>query len=86
MIRLRVVWGLLVVIAIFSPTRALSSVDFPTFGRPMMPINPDLYNSLSPVILIFPEAKFLEMRFSAVSSAADYIGSLKAVKILNKSH
>ncbi len=32
--RLRVVWGLLVTMAIFSPTRALVRVDLPTLGRP----------------------------------------------------
>ena len=42
MIRLRVVWGLRVVMAIFSPTIRFSSVDFPTLGRPTMPMNPDL--------------------------------------------
>jgi len=40
--RLRVVWGLLVTMAIFSPTRALVRVDFPTLGRPTMVIMPDL--------------------------------------------
>ena len=33
-IRLRVVWGLGVTIASFSPTIRLSSVDLPTLGRP----------------------------------------------------
>jgi hypothetical protein len=32
--RLRVVCGLLLTMAIFSPTSALVSVDLPTFGRP----------------------------------------------------
>lgn len=36
--RLRVVWGLFETMAIFSPTRALVSVDLPTFGRPQMVI------------------------------------------------
>ena len=39
--RLRVVCGLRVTIASFSPTSALSSVDFPAFGRPMMETNPE---------------------------------------------
>lgn len=35
-----VVCGLLEVMAIFSPRIALSSVDLPTLGRPIIPINP----------------------------------------------
>ena len=35
-----VVWGLSVVIATFSPKIAFISVDFPTLGRPIIPINP----------------------------------------------
>jgi hypothetical protein len=75
MIRLRVVWGLLVVIAIFSPTRVLSSVDFPTFGRPMMPMNPDLYNVEPPMVSIFIRTtNGKERRWPAISLATDYIG------------
>src|SRR5713101_3596937 len=39
--RLRVVCGLEVTIAIFCPTSRFTSVDFPAFGRPMMATNPD---------------------------------------------
>ena len=39
--RLRVVWGLLVTMATFSPTRALVRVDLPTLGRPQMVMMPD---------------------------------------------
>ena len=39
--RLRVVWGLLVTMATFSPTRALVRVDLPTLGRPHNVIIPD---------------------------------------------
>src|SRR5258708_7760494 len=39
--RLRVVWGLGVTMAIFSPTSTLSSVLLPAFGRPMMETNPE---------------------------------------------
>src|SRR5437899_12972467 len=39
--RLRVVCGLCVTIASFSPTNALSSVDLPALGRPMMETNPE---------------------------------------------
>src|SRR5713226_8617702 len=39
--RLRVVCGLEVTIAIFCPTSRFTSVDFPTFGRPIMATNPD---------------------------------------------
>jgi hypothetical protein len=41
MILLRVVWGLWVVMAIFSPTIAFRSVDLPTLGLPMMLMNPE---------------------------------------------
>src|SRR4030042_5139624 len=50
--RLRVVWGLLDMMAIFSPKRKLRRVDFPAFGRPMMETNPDL-NPLFPSSGIF---------------------------------
>src|SRR5271157_2702688 len=39
--RLRVVCGLRVTMASFSPTSAFSSVDFPALGRPMMETNPE---------------------------------------------
>src|SRR5579862_2364004 len=39
--RLRVVCGLRVTIASFSPTRAFSSVDLPALGRPMMETKPE---------------------------------------------
>src|SRR5271169_2285329 len=39
--RLRVVWGLRVTIATFSPTSALSSVDLPALGRPRIETNPE---------------------------------------------
>src|SRR5271166_5545368 len=39
--RLRVVCGLRVTMASFSPTSALSRVDFPALGRPMMETNPE---------------------------------------------
>src|SRR5512137_1534456 len=41
-IRFLVVWGLLLVMAIFSPRIAFRSVDLPTLGRPAMAMNPDL--------------------------------------------
>ena len=41
MMRFRVVWGLGVTMATFSPTRAFSRVDFPTLGRPTMLIKPE---------------------------------------------
>jgi hypothetical protein len=41
-IRLRVVCGLLDVIAIFCPISRFISVDLPTFGLPMIVTNPDL--------------------------------------------
>jgi hypothetical protein len=37
-----VVCGLSAIMEIFSPIMALNNVDFPTFGRPIMPMNPDL--------------------------------------------
>jgi len=39
--RLRVVWGLGVTIATFSPVSAFSSVLLPALGRPRMATNPD---------------------------------------------
>src|SRR5579871_4100228 len=39
--RLRVVCGLGEMMASFSPTSALSSVDFPAFGRPRMQTKPE---------------------------------------------
>src|SRR5437016_306328 len=39
--RLRVVCGFDVTMAIFCPTRRLRSVDFPAFGRPRMATNPE---------------------------------------------
>ena len=39
--RLRVVCGLWVTMASFSPTSAFSRVDLPAFGRPTMETNPD---------------------------------------------
>ena len=47
--RARVVCGLLEVIATFSPTTALISVDLPALGRPTIDTNPDRW--LTPVIL-----------------------------------
>src|SRR5579862_2384302 len=44
--RLRVVCGLRVTIATFSPTRAFSSVDLPALGRPMMETKPLRTNAL----------------------------------------
>jgi hypothetical protein len=38
----RVVCGLSEMMAIFSPKSAFRSVDFPTFGLPMMEMKPDL--------------------------------------------
>src|SRR3974390_1353739 len=39
--RLRVVWGLRITMASFSPTNAFSSVDCPALGRPMMETKPE---------------------------------------------
>src|ERR1017187_5447788 len=49
--RLRVVCGLRVTMASFSPTSALSKVDFPALGRPMMETNPDR-NAMSALDLL----------------------------------
>ncbi|KGA93215.1 hypothetical protein LptCag_1910 [Leptospirillum ferriphilum] len=40
-IKVRVVWATGEVAAIFSPTIALTSVDFPEFGRPTRDTNPE---------------------------------------------
>ena len=39
--RVRVVWGLWVTMASFWPRRALSRVDLPALGRPMMETKPE---------------------------------------------
>ena len=52
-IRVRVVCGLEVTIATFSPTSRFSSEDFPTFGRPTSATNTDFVsndNYLSPFL------------------------------------
>ena len=46
--RLRVVCGLGVTMATFSPVRALSSVLLPAFGRPRMATNPDFKEGKAP--------------------------------------
>src|SRR5579864_6153671 len=44
-IRFRVVWGTAVTMETLAPTRALTRVLFPAFGRPTMATNPDLWES-----------------------------------------
>ena len=39
--RERVVWGLLLTMEIFSPTRRLIRVDLPTLGEPTMAVKPE---------------------------------------------
>src|SRR5688572_9316673 len=56
--RLRVVWGLVETIATFSPTRTLSNVDFPTFGRPTSAMNPDLKSDISVTLFKVQGSKF----------------------------
>ena len=51
MMRWRVVCAFEVMIESFSPTSAFISVDFPTFGFPMMFTKPDLCISLSRVFI-----------------------------------
>ena len=46
-IRLRVVWGLLLTMATFSPTRALVRVDLPTLGRPQRVSIPQRFTATS---------------------------------------
>ena len=41
-----VVWGLLEIIAIFSPTRRFIKVDFPTLGLPIILTKPDLNSAI----------------------------------------
>src|SRR5262245_41062511 len=59
--RLRVVWGLSETMATFSPTRRLTSVDFPAFGRPTtatsptcIPLRPAVRGRLSAVRVPLP--------------------------------
>src|SRR5271157_1037846 len=49
--RFRVVWGLRVTMASFSPTSAFSSVDFPALGRPMMETKPERNDMSGPHLL-----------------------------------
>src|SRR3981081_4680881 len=49
--RLRVVLVFGEIIAIFSPTRALSNVDLPAFGRPRIQTKPERNGMLAMVIL-----------------------------------
>src|SRR5208283_496986 len=58
-IEVRVVCGLSATIATFCPTRALSSVDFPTLGRPINETNPDRNGSLMRHRLGFTDANLL---------------------------
>lgn len=51
--RFLVVCGFFEVIATFSPRSALSSVDFPTFGRPTIAMNPVLVILFSETFRIF---------------------------------
>jgi hypothetical protein len=53
--RFRVVWGLLEMMAIFSPRRVFRSVDLPTFGLPMMEMKPDLNFSSSLMEVRIPQ-------------------------------
>ena len=46
--RVRVVWGRGETIASFSPTRRLSNVDFPAFGRPISDTNPERIVTVAP--------------------------------------
>ena len=46
--RLRVVCGLAVTMATFSPVRAFSSVLLPALGRPRMATNPDFKEGKAP--------------------------------------
>ena len=48
--RVRVVWGLSEMIAIFSPTRRFRREDFPTFGFPTMATNADFVMYILPFV------------------------------------
>src|SRR5512137_318841 len=79
-IRFLVVWGLLLVIASFSPRIAFRSVDLPTLGRPAMAMNPDLNKTdLRNRCPVFPRAvpehegapRQRRVRFRSAGTAAE---------------
>src|SRR5271157_6037857 len=69
----RVVWGLSATIAIFEPTSAFSSVDFPALGRPRMETKPERkpaagwfsFSSLMRYGLPAPDTYLLDAQFIA---------------------
>src|SRR5215468_10401931 len=61
----RVVCGLSATIATFCPTRALSRVDFPAFGRPRIETKPERKPSLMGNRLGFREPNLGNARFVA---------------------
>jgi hypothetical protein len=76
----RVVWGRLEVIATFSPTSALVSVDLPVLGRPTRQANPDRCGTtagvVSPVVVRWLTAAILSLgrRVARACSAALSLG------------
>jgi hypothetical protein len=53
MIRVRVVCGLSVTMAIFVPSKALSMEDLPAFGRPTMAIKADFWLLMAVYLRLF---------------------------------
>src|SRR6516225_3690937 len=78
--RLRVVCGFRVTIATFSPTSALSRVDFPALGRPMIETNPER-NAMSGSNLL-GSRYVLKANTHAVDAALGGIQHLQAHAIL----
>src|SRR5271157_4008709 len=74
--RLRVVCGLRVTMASFSPTSALSSMDLPALGRPMMETNPER-NAMSG-----PDLPRLEADPNTVYTALGGLDHLEAQSVL----
>src|SRR5271169_1057128 len=78
--RFRVVCGLRVTIASFSPTRAFSRVDFPAFGRPIIETNPERNAMSGPDLLWRGDA--LQADPNALDAALSGVQDLEAETIV----
>src|SRR5579859_6664519 len=74
--RLRVVWGFDVTMATFWPTRRLSKVDLPAFGRPTMATKPARFADLVSAVIGFirkrPDYAFLRREVFSVSAERQF--------------
>ena len=72
-VRCRVVCGVEVVMETFSPTRRLTSVDLPTFGRPVTLTNPLVIVSFSMVVHLVSSG-FSELRTLIITGSLSASG------------